>query len=63
MYDLKTGIHLSTIQKQLQALSSTDIYQKFVLSDQDILIKTTISLCDQCKTYTPACVLNMANKY
>lgn len=56
MYDLKTGIHLSTIQKQLQALSSTDIYQKFVLSDQDILIKTTISLCDQCKTYTPACV-------
>ena len=39
MYDLKTGIHLSTIQKQLQALSSTDIYQKFVLSDQDILIK------------------------
>lgn len=56
MYDLKTGIHLNTIQKQLQQLGSTEVYQQFELDDQDTLIKTTISLCDHCKTYAPACV-------
>ena len=56
MFDLKTGIHLSTLQKQLKPLNSTDVYQHFSLNDQDVLLKTTISLCDQCKTYSLACV-------
>lgn len=56
MYDLKTGIHLSTIQTELKTLSSTAVYQQFELSHTDHLLKTTISLCDQCNSYAPAAV-------
>ncbi len=56
MYDLKTGVHLHTIQKQLQPLLSTEVYQQFELDSQDTLLKTTISLCDVCQIYAPACV-------